>query len=557
MTADLRKTKAELAGEIARLRREAARAERLQRRLAACVARRRELEARCRREARRHDRECALRDGALEALRLAEIIIDRSPAVLFRRLAGDDPRLVYVSRNIRMTGWSAEEFLEDRVRFKDIVHPEDSERLTAEIRRYAEEDREAYTQHYRIVTRGGEVRWVEDQTSVVRDASGRKLYYQGIVVDVTARRRAEEALRKSEEKFRRIVESAGEGFVMMDQSLRITDANDAYCRMLGYGREELIGKTTLDLASEGFRSFLLANRERLLTLEHRRFEGTLVARDGRPVPVLVHANTLRDDAGRPMGHAAFVVDLTEQKKALQLAGAVQRSLAPAEPPRIPGLEVAGRSDACQEVGGDYFDFLNGPGFPTDKLRVVVGDISGHGVDAALLMTSARAIIRTRAARPGTPEELVAGMNRHFTRDLGESGHFMTLFLAEIDPVRQSLCWVRAGHEPALIYSPAEDRFEELLGPGIALGIDPECTFSETCRPWLAPGSIIALGTDGIRETRSPDGRLFGKSGFQRVLKRTAARPAAEIVQAVFEELAAFGQGAPPEDDVTLVVVKVG
>lgn len=557
MTADIRKTKAELVAELARLRRRTAQAARLRERLAACRARCRELAARCRDQADRHARECTLRDEALEALRLAEIIIDRSPAVLFRRLAGDDPRLVYVSANIRMTGWSAEDFLAERIRFRDIVHPEDAARITEEIRRFAAEDREEYTQHYRIVTRSGEVRWVEDQTSVVRDKAGRTLFYQGIVVDVTARRQAEEALRKSEEKFRRIVETAGEGFVMMDQALRITDANDAYCRLIGYRREELVGKTTLDLAAEGFRSYLHVHGERLLSLERRRLEGTLIAKDGRPVPVLIFANTLRDDAGAPMGHAAFVVDLTEQKKALQLAGTVQRSLVPIIAPRIPGLDIAGRSDACQEVGGDYFDFLYGPEYPGDKLRVVVGDVSGHGIDAALLMTSARAFIRTRATQTGSLSELLAGMNRDFTFDLGESGHFMTLFLAEIDPAGRRLGWVRAGHEPALLFSPAENRFDELRGPGVALGIDAESVFVETCRPSLAPGSILAIGTDGIWEARDPGGRPFGRHRLKQVLRRSAKRPASEIVTAVYDALAEFCRGVPAEDDVTLVVVKVG
>jgi sigma-B regulation protein RsbU (phosphoserine phosphatase) len=513
------------------------------------------LEQRCRAKDRELDRECAFRDRSEEALRLADIIIDRSPVILFRRLAGDDPRLVYVSPNIRQTGYSAEDFLEERVRFRDIVHPEDADRLGAEIRRYAEADTEEYTQHYRVITRSGETRWVEDQTSVVRDAAGRKVFYQGIVVDITARRQAEEALRKSEEKFRRIVETAGEGFLLMDDALRVVYANDACGRMLGYEREELIGKTPLDLASEPFRGFLAAHRERLLSMEHRRFEGTLLARDGRPVPVLIHGNTLRDDAGRPMGNVAFLADLTDQKKALDLAGKVQKSLIPAAAPKIRGLDIAGRSDACQEVGGDYFDFLYGPEYPSAKLKVVVGDVSGHGVDAALLMTSARAFIRLRAAQPGSPAEVVGTMNRDLALDMGASGHFMTLFLAEIDPADRSLCWVRAGHEPALLYGPREDRFEELLGRGVALGVDAGSVYREDRLPPLPPGTLLVLGTDGLWEARDPEGRAFGKERFRRVLRSSAALSAGRIVQSVFTALEEFTRGVPYEDDITLVVVK--
>jgi len=166
---------------------------------------------------------------------------------------------------------------------------------------------------------------VQDQTSVVRDEQGRKIYNQGIMVDVTPRRLAQEELRKSEEKFRRIVETAGEGFVLMDDHLRIVEVNDSYCRMLGYRREEILGKTTFDLATDEFRQFIAGSRDRLLAMDYRKFEGSLVAKDGRRVPVLIHGNTLRNDDGIKIGNAAFVVDLTEQKKALELAARCRKA----------------------------------------------------------------------------------------------------------------------------------------------------------------------------------------------------------------------------------------
>lgn len=556
MPSDQGKTKAELIAELARLRKKAERAERLERRLRTLKGECAELKARCDQQDQDLSCECALREQGTEALRLAEIIIDQSPAILFRRLAGETPTLVYVSPNIRRLGYTAEEFLEGRITFRQIVHPEDSERLSAEIRAYAEEDVKEYTQHYRVVTRGGDTRWVEDQTSVVRDAQGEKRFNQGIVVDITERRRAEEELRRSEEKFRRIIETAGEGFVMMDEELRIVYANDAYCRMLGFEREELLGRTPLELATDNFRDFMTAHRERLLSMEHRKFEGALVAKGGRVVPVLIHGNTLTDEGGRQLGNVAFVADLTEQKKALELAGIVQKSLIPASAPRIPGLDIAGRSDPCQEVGGDYFDYLYGPGYPAGTLKVVVGDISGHGVDSALLMTSARAFIRMRAAEKGRPSLVVAAMNRDLAADMGESGHFMTLFYLEIDPRRRSAQWVRAGHEPALVYRPAEDRFEDLVGEGIPLGIEKTTGFSDQRLAALAPGAVIALGTDGVWEANDPKGRIFGKDRFRELIRANAARPAAQIIERVFDELNRYTRGLSPQDDITLVIVKI-
>jgi sigma-B regulation protein RsbU (phosphoserine phosphatase) len=556
MAADQRKTKSELIAELAKLRRQADRAKKLNQNLKDLRTDHHALEARCDEQTRTLRQECTLRDQTEEALRLAELIIAQSPAVLFRRLAGKKPTLVYVSSNISQFGYSAGDFLKGKIRFSEIVHPDDRNRLIEEIQHFAEADVKEYTQSYRILTRSGEVRWVEDRTSVVRDRRGRKIYNQGIMVDVTPRRIAEEELRKSEEKFRRIVETAGEGFVLMDDHLRIVEVNDSYCRMLGYRREELLGKTTFDLATDEFRQFIAGSRDRLLAMDYRKFEGSLVAKDGRRVPVLIHGNTLRNDDGVKIGNAAFVVDLTEHKKALELAGKVQRSLIPAKPPRIDGLDLAGRTDSCQEVGGDYFDFLYGSDFPAGILRVAVGDISGHGVDAALLMTTARAFTRTRAVQPAGPSVVVANINRDLSLDMGESGSFMTLFYMEIDPAGRTARWVRAGHEPALLYCPVRDQFEELTGVGLPLGVDKDAGYAEQTLSALHSGTLLAVGTDGIWEARDPEGRFFGKERFRDILRREAATSAQDMVAAVFDEVGRFCRGMPYQDDVTLVVIKI-
>ncbi len=556
MATDPRKTKSELIAELARLRRQANQAKKLKQNLKNLQTEYDALQARCDDQERTLRRECTLRDQTEEALRLDEMIIAQSPVVLFRRRAGKKPTLVHVSNNISQFGYSADDFLKGKILFSEIVHPDDRDRLVEEIKHFAEADVQEYTQSYRILTRSGEVRWIEDRTSIVRDEQGRKLYNQGIVVDVTPRRLAEEELRKSEEKFRRIVETAGLGFLLMDDDLRILDVNESYCRILGYRREDILGRTPLDFAAPEFRHFMTLNREKILAMDYRKFEGALMTRNGRKVPVLIHGYTLRDSRGSKIGNASFVADLTDQKKALELAGKVQKSLIPAKPPRIDGLELAGRSDPCQEVGGDYFDFLYGPEYPEGTLKVVIGDISGHGVDAALLMTTARAFTRTRAVQPAPPSEVIANINRDLALDMGDSGSFMTLFYMEIDPAQRRACWVRAGHEPGLLYCPVRDRFEELSGTGLPLGVDRDAGFAEQTLSALHPGTLLALGTDGIWEARDPDGRLFGKKRFRDILRRQARSSAQEMVGAVFDELGRFCRGMPYEDDATLVVIKI-
>ena len=555
MKPDSDKSKDELIQELQEFRRRAAEADTLRRRLETEEKQRNEFKLKRHDQSRPEPGELSQRDQTTEALRMAQVIIDKSPVILFRRLAGDDPRLMYVSENISRFGYSADRFLSGQTVFRDIVHPGDSERTIAEIKEYARKNVEEYTQFYRIVTSKGDIRWVEDQTTVVRDAAGNKRYNQGIVIDITERRLAEEELRKSEEKFRRIVETTGEGFLMMDDDLKIQYANDAYCRMLGYQPKDILGKTPLDLATKQFGEFMSLNRERILARDYRKFEGTLVARNGRVVPVLIHGNTLRDSQGMKIGNVAFVADLTEQKKALALAGNVQRSLIPQAAPKIEGLDVAGRSVSCEEVGGDYFDFLSGTEYSTEKLQVVIGDVSGHGVDAALLMTSARAFIRTRAAQPGRISQVVSQMNRDLALDMGDSGHFMTLFFIEIDPRHGTAHWVRAGHEPALMYKPEEDRFEDLVGLGLPLGVDKSFGYTDYEIEDLSAGTIIALGTDGIWEASDAGGHAFGKERFRQIVRASAKENSAAILQSVFDEVNRFSKGLPPHDDITLVIIK--
>ena len=495
----------------------------------------------------------------VDELGLAKLIVNQSPVVLFRRKAGKtgtNPQLEYVSENLSRFGYEAREFLDGSMKFPDIVHPEDIERLREEINHYTDADLEEYTQVYRVITKSGEIRWVEDQTSVVRDENGEKIHNQGILIDITEKKLAEEKLRKSEEKFRRIVETAGEGFVLMNEGLDIADVNNAYCQMIGYSREELLGKSVLDLATDDFRSFMMASKEKYLAEEQRNLEGELVSKDGRTIPVLIHGSTLLDDNGRAIGNMAFVTDMTEHKKALMLAGEVQKSMLPSEMPRVRGLDIAGRNVSCDEIGGDYYDFIWRRDSTKGMFSIVVGDISGHGVDSALLMTTARAFLRMRASQPGSISEIVTAMNNHLAQDTLDTGKFMTLFCLTIDPERQSLDWVRAGHDPALIYSPEQDEFEELKGIGIALGVSDGFKYAENHKTGLRNGQIIAIGTDGIWEAFNRDGEMFGKARYQDIIKKNADKSAEEILNAVYHELSEFTLGKKSEDDITLVIAKV-
>jgi sigma-B regulation protein RsbU (phosphoserine phosphatase) len=253
---------------------------------------------------------------------------------------------------------------------------------------------------------------------------------------------------------------------------------------------------------------------------------------------------------------AFITDMTEHKKALALAGEVQKSLLPQDKPLVQGLDIAGKNVSCDEIGGDYFDFLWRRDTQKGPFSVVVGDISGHGVDSALLMTTARAFLRMRASQPGTMSEIVTAMNRHLTRDVLETGRFMTLFYMTIDPGNNRLDWVRAGHDPAVMYDPVRDEFEELKGSGVALGVNETFDYEENYWKGLADGQVIAIGTDGIWEAVNRKGEMFGKERFRDIIRKNAKAGSVDILNAVYSELSRFTEGQKSEDDITLVIIKI-
>jgi PAS domain S-box-containing protein len=371
------------------------------------------------------------------------------------------------------------------------------------------------------------------------------------------RLKAESEIQRREEKYRRIVETTAEGFLLMDRDFVITDVNDAYCRMIGYSRSEIIGKTPLDYVTEDFRQYLKINRLELTSGDNREIEGTLLSKDGRRIPVLVHSNKLRDDRGMVIGNMNFVVDMTERKKSLELAAEVQKSLLPQKSPQIRGLDIAGRALSCDEIGGDYFDYLPGLNCSDEHLGIVVGDVTGHGVDAALLMTTARAFLRMRAAQCGDPSQIITEMNRHLALDVLNTGRFMTLFYLSIEPAKRQLRWVRAGHTPAVIYDPARKEFSELKGVGLALGVDEAFDYQHFLKTGLAAGQVIVVGTDGIWEACGRGGKMYGQERFRDIIRQNADLPANAILDAVYDDVNHFTLGRKRQDDMTLVVVKVG
>ncbi|MCH7813910.1 MAG: SpoIIE family protein phosphatase, partial [Planctomycetes bacterium] len=248
-------------------------------------------------------------------------------------------------------------------------------------------------------------------------------------------------------------------------------------------------------------------------------------------------------------------DRMKMRQSLALAMEVQQHLLPHGPPQIEGLDIAGESIYCDETGGDYYDFLDLSELEPGQLGVAIGDVTGHGIAAAMMMTTGRALLRSRANQTGNLATLMNDLNRYLAADMSR-GRFMTLFYMVIGPGARQVRWASAGHDPAICYDPGSDAFTELPGSDLPLGIDGDWQYSEHGPVELTSGQILLLGTDGIWESRNPQGCFFGKDALREIIRRHADRPAKEISNAVTATLAEFRKDRAQEDDVTLVVVKV-
>jgi sigma-B regulation protein RsbU (phosphoserine phosphatase) len=267
--------------------------------------------------------------------------------------------------------------------------------------------------------------------------------------------------------------------------------------------------------------------------------------------------TTRDEFGLIAGHTNTMITGLRHRlqlmTALKVAEEVQQNLLPGEPPSIRGLDIAGMSNYCDETGGDYYDYFS---LSKGDLGVVVADASEHGVSAALLMTTVRALLRQRVAMAGDIARVVSDVNQELVRDVADSGRFVTMFFLEIKTESHTLNWVRAGHEPAILYNTSEDVFLELTGEGMALGVVEDLEFQEYTHTGWTPGSVVVVGTDGIRETQNDKGELFGIDRLRNAIRKNAGKSAEDIQNGIIEDAQIFRGGAPQEDDITLVVVKL-
>jgi phosphoserine phosphatase RsbU/P len=237
------------------------------------------------------------------------------------------------------------------------------------------------------------------------------------------------------------------------------------------------------------------------------------------------------------------------ERELALASEIQQRFQPTAPPHVSGYELQGISFPCYEIGGDYYDFIERD---DGRLVIALGDVSGKGTAAALLMSSLHAAIHAQSASHNSLVATISAVNRYLADNI-PANRFVTLFYAELDPQSGTLSFLNAGHNPPLIVHSA-GTVEQLASGGLPLGIKPDAEYREG-RTQLQKGDVLCIYSDGVTEAVSPTGEEFGATRLYEVVSRNIEASAAGIRDRIESSLTKFAQGTSAADDITLVIVK--
>ena len=397
----------------------------------------------------------------------------------------------------------------------------------------------------------------------LRDASGSVYAIAGISTDITDRIRDRREIASLRSHQNMILDSVEDGICGLDVAGRVAFLNPAAERMLQWATADLQGlchsqflvnrnpngrpTTAVDL--NPIAAVLNGQTAKQVSAaSFRRCDGSVIPVEYTVAPI--------HDVDTIIGAVVAFRDTTdrlrqlETEQEIQTAHRIQMSLNPKRMPTIPGFDFAAISVACSNACGDYFDFIPcGAG----RLGVTVGDVSGHGLGAALEMVETRAILRTTMLTESDPVPCLTRLNQILSDDLPDD-MFVSLFLAILNTDDRTLTYSAAGHDASILSANGELRRLESTGP--VLGLSSSGMFSNGGTVALRAGDVLLIATDGIAETLSPTHELFGRARVIDLLRQHQSRSAAEIVAAIRDAAEAFRQLEPQRDDMTAVVLKI-
>ncbi|MGE5576574.1 MAG: PP2C family protein-serine/threonine phosphatase [Syntrophothermus sp.] len=242
--------------------------------------------------------------------------------------------------------------------------------------------------------------------------------------------------------------------------------------------------------------------------------------------------------------------MTKELATAQKAGL---SMSPKIMPTIPGLQIAATICPARKVSGDYFDFTT---TASGKHGFVIADVMGKGLSAAMVVPVTRSIMRLVAKHADSPKAVLSHVNNILLDDLGDLHTFVTVFYGVYDPDSKILSFSNAGHTPPLLWHNREKRVKPMHVPGVLAGVKPNAQFEEKTLK-LAPGDVIILYTDGVKDVRNDEGKMIGITFLEDTLAEYHDFDAASISEVILHKISEYIKGdfEHLKDDITLVVIK--
>lgn len=396
--------------------------------------------------------------------------------------------------------------------------------------------------------------WISISASPIRNKKGK--VYCGIIVfrDITKKRKKQEIL----ERYASGVEQTADSVVITDLQGVIEYVNPAFEATSGYKQDEVLGKTPRILNSGKHDRKFHKNLWETIT-SGRHYRGTIInkKKNGELYWSDQSIAPLKDNNGNMTSFVSVLKDITEQKmlqeQEIQLKTAREIQQFYYNPTiSVPGFDIAGYSYPADMTGGDYFDFIP---MPDGCINIVVGDVTGHGIGAALIMAEVRAYLRAFTTQDTDPATILTKLNSELFADL-QAEQFVTLILAQLDPKNYSMVYASAGHVPAFLINNSGNVDCIMESTGLPLGFMKDYKIENSKSIKLTDGNIAVFFSDGIMEAESPNGKEYGFDQALDFIIYHKQKPSDKIVESLYQEIRSFSENQPQEDDITSVICKM-
>ncbi len=371
--------------------------------------------------------------------------------------------------------------------------------------------------------------------------------------DITERKNYLEALKK----LSNVVKQTADSVMITNRQGIIEYVNPAFEETTGYRVDEVIGKSPQILKSGEQDQAFYTNIWNTILAGNTFRGGLLIEKKNGELYWSVQTITpLKDDNGNITNFVSVLKDVTEIKQKhdqefqLRVAREIQQCLMKSNY-SIPGFDIAGGTYSASETNGDYIDFIT---MPDGCMGMIIGDVSGHGLGAALLMATTRGYLRAFAKNESDPAKLLTKLNEELIGDLSD-GLFVTMIIARLNPAYKILDYASAGHPPAFLISQGDIKCE-MKSTRVLLGVIRGYQYPKSDSMQLVADDVLFFLTDGVFEARSNQKINFGFDSALDLIKSNHFTAMQELLDLLYQNIRSFSENKPQEDDITLLICKV-